>query len=167
MLRLTLMLSSAIYAGLVIYSDQVPDAPADAVEVSRTATALDIGGLPPRADGATLTTADGRTLVMAAVIDPMALDDGTDRVALVSTRHPESVVTSASSGLPDLPLVEVTGNHVNLWAGPSTRDAVLGALVRGEQAELIAATGDGWVQIRAVETGIEGFMAERFVTLLN
>jgi hypothetical protein len=167
MLRLTLMLSCAIYAGLVIYSQEVTDMPGADIGVSRTGTAVDLGAPAPLEEADRLVTADGRVLVMAAVIDPMALDDGTDRVALVATARREAVTSSTSGGVAELPLVEVTGGFVNLRAGPSTGDAVLGALSRGERAELIAATGDGWVQIRAVETGVEGFMAERFVTLLN
>jgi hypothetical protein len=163
MLRLTLMLSAAIYAGLVIVSERVPDEPAIvgqavlAVDVSRPA-------MPGRSD--MLVTEDGRSLAIAAVIDPPRTIDP-EVVTLISTRSAEAVTVSASAGLPDLPLVEVTGNHVNLRAGPSTDTAVLGALVRGERAELIGADGNGWVLIRAVSTGIEGYMADRFVSVVN
>ena len=66
-----------------------------------------------------------------------------------------------------LPLVEVTGSQVNLRAGPSTADAVLGSFVRGEQAELVADLGNGWALARTVTTGAEGYMADRFLSPLN
>jgi hypothetical protein len=167
MLRLTLMLSAAIYAGLVIYSDGVPPEDAGGTEVARAAPLLD-ATLPARAAPADrLTTADGRVLTIAAVIDPVALDDGQTAVHLVSTRTAETVIASASAGQPEWPIVEVTGNSVNLRAGPSTGDAVLVALVRGEQAELITSLDNGWAQIRTVETGVEGYMADRFLSPLN
>ena len=88
---------------------------------------------------------------------------------MVSTGGAEIVTASASAAAaePDLPLVEVTGTSVNLRAGPSTGEAVLDALVRGEQAELLAALDNGWVQIRTVETGLEGYMADRFLAPVN
>jgi uncharacterized protein YraI len=61
----------------------------------------------------------------------------------------------------------VTGRQVNLRAGPSTEAAVLASLVQGAEAELIGADGTGWVLIRAVETGIEGYMSDQFVAVVN
>jgi len=172
MLRLALILCAAIYAGLIIFPGLAPDASAT-VEVSRAGAAVDVTApaIPPTAD--TFVTADGRELHIAAVIDPGALPDNHAEIAVVSTQVAETetiIASSSSSGPdpdPDLPLVEITGNSVNLRAGPSTNDAVLGAMRRGAQAELIAAPAGGWVQIRAVETGVEGYMAERFITPLN
>jgi hypothetical protein len=170
MLRLTLMLSAAIYAGLVIYSERAPrPGPESAALVTRgglidaTAPVAPAQGVPSDR----LTTADGRILTIAAVIDPVALDDGRTAVHLVSTRGAETVVASASAGRPELPLVEVTGASVNLRAGPSTGDRVLDALGRGVQVELIASLGNGWAQIRTVETGLEGYMADRFLAPMN
>lgn len=163
MLRLTLMLGTAIYAGLVILSEDGSDV---AVDVGRSALAVDVSAPAASAAPDVLVTGDGRSLTITQVIDP-ARTILPDQVALVSTRPPEAVTVSASVGLPDLPMVEVTGNHVNLRAGPSTDTAVLGALVRGDRAELIGADGNGWLLIRAVSTGAEGYMAESFLSLVN
>lgn len=171
MLRLTLMLSAAIYAVLVIYSERAPQPGAAPIEVTRAAPMQDVTTLARAIPTDRLTTADGRVLTIAAVIDPVALDDGQAAVRVVSTRGAEMVIASASAsastGQPDLPIVEVTGTSVNLRAGPSTGEAVLDALVRGEQAELIAALDNGWAQIRTVESGIEGYMAGRFLSPVN
>lgn len=163
MLRLTLMLGTAIYAGLVILSERAPDSPPD---VARANMAVDMTSPAPGPASDVLVTEDGRRLSIASVIDP-ARTLSADGVALVSTRAPEAVTVSASGGVPDRALVEVTGNHVNLRAGPSTGAAVLGALVRGDRAELIGADGAGWVLIRAVSTGVEGYMADRFVAVID
>lgn len=169
MLRLTLMLGAAIYAAMVILSDRSPgDAPVVA-EVARSAHAVDVMSPVRVGPQDALTTRDGRTLVISAVIDPAATPVDGGGVAMVSTRRaarPETLVASASGGLSERALVEVTGNQVNLRAGPSTDTAVLGALVRGERAELIDSSG-GWVQIRAVSTGTIGYMADRFVSPVN
>ncbi|PWK60292.1 SH3 domain-containing protein [Roseicyclus mahoneyensis] len=170
MLRLTLMLGAALYAAMVILPDRLPGDPFLGAEVARASLAVDVL-VPIRAQTQDiLLTQDGRTLVISAVIEPSLTLDATHGVAMVSTRRadrPETVVASSSGGLPERDLVEITGNHVNLRAGPSTDTAVLGALVRGDRAELIAASGDGWVQIRAVSTGTIGYMADRFVSPVN
>lgn len=161
------MLSAAIYAGLVIYSE-TPQQAGEHVSRAATVVAPDV---PAAILGDRMATADGRSLDIAATIDPAAhyVSDATD-IAFMSTRASdagETVTSSASAGLPDLPLVEVTGSQVNLRAGPSTADAVLGSLVRGEQAELVADLGNGWSLVRTVTTGAEGYMADRFLSPLN
>ncbi|NKX43279.1 SH3 domain-containing protein [Roseicyclus persicicus] len=166
MLRLTLMLGAAIYAGLVIFSERAPDAAAPGVDVTRAAGVDATAPAQPTPTGR-LVTADGRVLAIATVIDPAALVTDRDTIHAVSTRAPETVIASASAGQPDLPLVQVTGASVNLRAGPSTDQPVLDALVQGERAELIAALGNGWVQIRTVDGGVEGYMADRFVAPVN
>src|SRR6056297_3122801 len=142
MLRLSLMLSAAIYAVLVIYSDGTP-ASAPAVSAQADATPANRSVIPHLAAGNTLETPDGRAFVITAVIDPAAISNLSDRVAGVTTANVqqdiETVTASASSGAAEvavavaveMPLVEVTGTQVNLRAGPSTDDAVLGSLMRG------------------------------------
>ncbi|MCT4684556.1 MAG: SH3 domain-containing protein [Roseicyclus sp.] len=179
MLRLTLMLCAAIYAGLVIYSDDSAPAQEAPAAVTRSTAPFD-ATRPGRMPSDSLVTADGRVLTIAAVIDPVALDDGQAAVQQVSTpgaaRSAQTVTASASTSAPSpdaatggasLPLVEVTGTRVNLRAGPSTEDAVLDALTLGAQAELLAALDNGWVQIRTVDNGVEGYMADRFLAPVN
>src|SRR6056297_1788000 len=176
MLRLSLMLSAAIYAVLVIYSDATP-ASAPAVSAQADATPANRSVIPHLAAGNTLETPDGRSFVITAVIDSAAISNLSDRVAGVTTANVqqdiETVTASASSGAAEvavaveMPLVEVTGTQVNLRAGPSTDDAVLGSLMRGEQAELVAAFDNGWARIRVASSGIEGFMANRFLAPLD
>lgn len=171
MLRLALILGAAIYAGLVVFSEGAPDAPVAATTISRAAAieAPRPGAAPSAPDS--FFTADGRQLRVAAVIDPVALASGQNDIAHVSTRpleeHADTISVSGSGGLPETILVAVTGNAVNLRAGPSTGDVVLTALVRGEQAELIAAPGNGWVQVRTLPGGTIGYLSARFVAPLD
>jgi hypothetical protein len=165
MLRLSLLLGAAIYAGLVILPERLParDGVADPADPPNSAPKRGSAAQAPRD---ILITADGRHLPISAVISPTETVGGA-LIALASTRPAETVTVSASVGLAEPPLVEVTGRQVNLRDSPSTQGAVLTALGQGERAELIGADGNGWVLIRAVATGIEGYMSDRFVAVVN
>jgi hypothetical protein len=166
-LNLSLMLGAAIYAGLVIFSEPAPETAARPGDVARNAATVDFAAPARPAVPDILYTADGRSLTIAAVIDPVALAHRSDGIALIATDRSEVVIASGSGSIDDPALVEVTGNQVNLRAGPSTADAVLGSMLRGDRAELIASPGNSWVRIRALSTGIEGYMADRFVAPMN
>ena len=172
MLRLTLMTSAAIYAGLVIYSADAPVREVEAVAPPVQMAAAPDANADAR-DAMVFHTADGSALQLAAVIDPsdLSLTDAM-QVSAVRTNvtvepEGETVITSASVADPSPLLVAVSGSSVNLRAGPSTNDGVLGALTRGERAEVLNTLDTGWAQIRVVATGIEGFMATRFLDPLN
>ena len=170
MLKLTLILSAVLYAGLVIFSGEeaVPPAPEAA------------DGSPARAVPAEfpdrLTTADGRVLTIAARFDPADATVDAGGIAQRSTRRPAiataredapEIVTTSASVAERRDIVAVTGSSVNLRAGPSTGDAILTALARGREAEVMGDAGDGWARIRVLDTGVEGFMAARFLAPVN
>ena len=54
----------------------------------------------------------------------------------------------------------VSGNRVNVRGGPGTGFDVVNRLVRGEEVEIIEDNGDGWVRMRPVSGGTEGWMAD-------
>lgn len=165
MLRLTVFMCAAVYAVLVVFSETGRGDDAAAPAVARDVTTPQAASV---AQPVALVTADGRSLPVAAVIAPGRSIDAAQGVTLVSTpRMAETVSASASQGLPERPMAEVTGTAVNLRSGPSTGDRVLTSLPRGERVELLGATDTGWAQIRAVSTGMEGFMSVRFLSLLN
>ncbi len=60
-----------------------------------------------------------------------------------------------------LDLRTVTGNVVNLRAGPGTGFDVVGQLVEGQGAEVLLRDGD-WSEVRT-EDGATGWMASRFL----
>lgn len=167
MLRLSLFACAVLYVGLTILSERSvanADVPADH-------GAQGLPGAPhlPDDTSASIVTADGRRLPIAAVINPGDASATRGAVPLVVTPRmaaaPPPAPTQVSG--PAHPLAEVTGASVNLRAGPSTADAVLAALQQGDRVEVIGATGDGWAQIRSVADGGEGFMSIRFLRMLD
>ncbi len=103
-----------------------------------------------------------------------------ERVAL-TTRQPEAPALGGRDAPPEYlarlraegsedhagektgPVFTVTASAVNLRAGPTTGSRIIGRLTRGQSAELIRDMGNGWAEIRALDTGEEGFMALRFL----
>ena len=63
---------------------------------------------------------------------------------------------------PTRPTVSVTGDVVNLRAGPSTDDRVVAQARRGDKAEELGRSG-GWVRLRLEKGGAEGWMFGRYV----
>ncbi|MBS0123829.1 SH3 domain-containing protein [Thetidibacter halocola] len=61
----------------------------------------------------------------------------------------------------------VTGARVNLRDGPGTGFAVVTTLSRGQEVEVVQDTGDGWVELRALEGGFVGWMADSFLVAAN
>lgn len=58
----------------------------------------------------------------------------------------------------------VAGNSLNVRAGPSTNDEVVGKLSRGEATLVVSREGEDWARIRIEGDGIEGYVAMRFLT---
>ncbi|WP_157937574.1 SH3 domain-containing protein [Oceaniglobus roseus] len=57
----------------------------------------------------------------------------------------------------------VTGSRVNLRAGPSTSDSVVGQVVEGDLAEVLEENG-GWYRIRTSDGGQTGFIYGKFLS---
>jgi len=54
----------------------------------------------------------------------------------------------------------VTGNRVNVRGGPGTSYGVVNKLVLGDSVEVLSDNGDGWVLMRPLAGGPEGWMAD-------
>ncbi|MDA7423185.1 SH3 domain-containing protein [Thalassococcus lentus] len=61
----------------------------------------------------------------------------------------------------------VTGSRVNLREGPSTTFGVVTKLKRGDEVEILADAGDGWVKLRALEGSDIGWMSADFLASSN
>lgn len=57
----------------------------------------------------------------------------------------------------------VVGTRVNLRSGASTSNGVVGQTVRGDSAEIVEMLDNGWAKVYIIETGIEAYMAARFL----
>jgi hypothetical protein len=126
------------------------------------------------ADGYVLQTADGEMLEITAVIDPVALlaeaqagGSAIGSVTLAATADPVAEAPGAEALAPTAAIWRVAGDSVNFRAGPSTDTAILTALVRGDQVEYLADAPDEWAHLRVVASGLEGYMATRFLEPVN
>jgi len=59
---------------------------------------------------------------------------------------------------------KVSGNRVNVRGGPGTDFNVVSRLVRGDAVEILQDDGNGWVLMRPIEGGTEGWMADFLLT---
>lgn len=54
----------------------------------------------------------------------------------------------------------VSANRVNVRGGPGTEFGVVSKLTRGDAVEILQDSGDGWVKMRALDGGPEGWIAD-------
>ena len=74
-----------------------------------------------------------------------------------ATVQSASLQTEVASGTD---IRTVSGNRVNVRGGPGTDFNIVGKLVRGDAVEIIEDNGNGWVLMRSVETGAQGWLAD-------
>lgn len=75
---------------------------------------------------------------------------------------------AAGSGFdPGTRVAVVTGTNVNLRAGPSTGNAVVGQVQAGQRVRLIGETQPGWSAIMNPETGEPVYMSSRFLSVAS
>lgn len=58
----------------------------------------------------------------------------------------------------------VSGNRVNVRGGPGTEYGIVTKLGRGDTVEILQDNGDGWVKMRPIDGGPEGWMADFLLT---
>lgn len=176
MIKLTVLLVAALYAMLAIWgrpdgevaavlnevatdravASAIPDFPQPVIvgrdAVIRTPQVTRAAMMPTPVPSSTEIAAE--TVADAAEVgrlgEPFTVsllraDAATDRNAVVSG------------------LLRVSGNRVNMRAGPSTADGILASLPEGALAEPLGPVSGGWQEIRVVETGQAGFMSARFL----
>lgn len=90
-----------------------------------------------------------------------SFDDDAPTIAVI---EPPATVEPVAVTIPDpVDIRLVAGDRVNMRDGPSTGFDVLDTLPRGTEAEVITVNGDGWAQIRLINSGKSGWMAERLL----
>ena len=104
------------------------------------------------------TTAVQATEALQTVAIPIATVDP----ALINT------VSTAPTGeaiLQDAADIrKVTGTVVNMRSGPGTSYNRIGKLHRGDEVTVLRSPGNGWVKLRAHETGRVGWMSARLLS---
>ncbi len=61
----------------------------------------------------------------------------------------------------------VTGNVVNMRDGPGTEFQPVSKLTQGTEVAVLDSSGNGWVMLRVMTTGQEGWMADWLVSAAN
>lgn len=122
------------------------DVVAEPVRETATANVDPVTGVAVNT-GLTLASADTPAII-PSLINPN--DTGT------ATVQPASLQTDTSIA----DIRTVNGNRVNVRGGPGTNFNVVGKLVRGDSVEIIEDDGNGWVLMRSVETGAQGWLAD-------
>lgn len=64
-------------------------------------------------------------------------------------------------------LRKVSSARVNMRSGPGKDYGVIGKLTRGTEVEVTRDDGTGWVQLRVLDTGEEGWMADFLLVAAN
>ena len=186
LMKMTFALAAAIYAGFVIWGapDGAIEGTAALAETTPAPRIVTVAtGDDPQAPVIVTPKAEDDTVTRAAVSDNVvpnasviaaaaAALDRSERDAArigvptrINLRDPAepAPIAEAAAAEPEDDLLRVTGSRVNMRSGPSTGNRVVDSLPEGTLAEPIGAEQDGWIEIRDVATGREGFMAARFL----
>ncbi|ABG31032.1 SH3 domain-containing protein [Roseobacter denitrificans] len=75
-----------------------------------------------------------------------------------------SIVASSSDINGEKNLRSVKGTRVNMRSGPGTQYDVVAQLTQSEEVEVLTDTGNGWVELRPLEGGPTGWVAEFLLT---
>ncbi|MFW5654859.1 MAG: SH3 domain-containing protein [Roseicyclus sp.] len=184
MIRLTLILAVVIFAVLVLVPHETEvtgTGPGPAGTTAAPPTGPEPGddqALREGPDGRlVLRTATGEDLPIDLVVEPADLaqaERGADApAAAVSGAQPPAPETAEAEAEAPAPApdgatrLRVTGDRVNLRAGPSTGNEVLAALTLGTEVELIERVADGWAHLRVPDTGLTGYMSGDFLEPAN
>lgn len=133
-------------------------APGETVDDAR---AIELAIAATESADAPVAPSPRRVLITSRSVEPISdLSTTADEIADTDDA-PGSQTDSAGS---DDGLWFVTGSRVNLRAGPSTSDAVVGQAVLGQRAEVVQETADGWFQIRVRDSGQSGYIFGQFLS---
>jgi len=105
--------------------------------------------------------------VSTSNVAPMAepySSNAADVVAAPAEPVAEVVAVVAPVVEPVLDIRRVAGSRVNMRMGPSTSFDVITTLQRGAELEVLQVNEAGWANVSIVDTGLEGWMAERLLT---
>ena len=93
---------------------------------------------------------------------PAELEPVTERVAFTAESAPAPVEDTTFTA-PPLDIRQVAGSRVNMRVGPSTDFDVITTLDDGTEMEVLEVNVDGWANVIIIDSGVEGWMAERLL----
>ena len=80
--------------------------------------------------------------------------------SLIASNNTSAYMQNASATTAQGDVRTVAGDMVNVRGGPGTRHGVVMQLSRGEAVEILTENGNGWVRMRPLSGGEEGWMAD-------
>ena len=186
MLRLTFLLCSSLFLVMLLGGRDFGQLRPGLAQAEAGADALPVTAEVPAVETVALASDAPETpvVVRAIVPDPVIVKAPVVAVALDAEVapapvpvEPESTVFTLSNYADPAPeagvapeqaaegeIWYVAGNSLNVRAGPSTDDAIVGKLSRGEAMLMVSRDGGDWAQVRIEGDGIEGYVATRFLT---
>ncbi|MGR3501536.1 SH3 domain-containing protein [Pseudaestuariivita sp.] len=91
-----------------------------------------------------------------------ALDSAIEETAQETAALAEEVVPQPVAAPIDLR--RVSGDRVNMRQGPGTNFGIVTRLTQGDEVEVIQEPGNGWLELRVVESNKIGWIADWLVT---
>ena len=186
MLRLTFLLCSSLFLVMLLGGRDFGQLRPGLAQAEAAAKAVPVTAAVPAVETVALASdaPEAPVVVHAIVPDPVITEAPIVAVALVSEVaplpvpvEPENTVFTLSDYADPAPeagvapeqaaegeIWYVAGNSLNVRAGPSINDAIVGKLSRGEAMLMVARDGGDWAQVRIEGDGIEGYVATRFLT---
>ncbi len=149
-----------------LQSHQTPVVPAQLVEALPEAEA-DVPGEDAVEMAEALPVA-GTAAALAAVYEAAAYEMASfaPEAGVSPTGTEADTVTAEVSDEADVNRAQmriVSASVLNMRAGPSSRNAIVGALTNGEMALVTGEQQRGWVPVRALETDAEGWVFARYL----
>ncbi len=115
---------------------------------------------PAKFGGATLSTA---SLDTNSIVIPSLIPTAQPAVQVSQDALSENdILSDEDSGAIDVRAV--SGNRVNVRGGPGTSFGVVDSLTRGVEVQILQDPGNGWVKLRPMDGGPEGWMADFLLT---
>ncbi|MFN3723370.1 MAG: SH3 domain-containing protein [Paracoccaceae bacterium] len=166
MIRLLLLLCAGLFLTLQIGGQDRGQTRFGLLEAQKTPvfTGANTDVQPPKPavadDQGNVLVLDGTASVSAAgQIAPVVFVPAQPLIPPVA--QTETPVRPATSNDPIVKYV--TGRSVNVRSGPSTRDAVMGRLTRGEAVSVMSVDDGGWARVLIEGDGIDGYMSTSFL----
>lgn len=171
-IRLTLITVAAI-GGAMSYFGRDENLPIDRIGREPSIAQETIETVSAPAVAQTATPATSTTMVTASFAAVPTTQDNTappetaaEEAEAAARKMANRIATSAPAAIAptkDQQTAFVSGSAVNMRAGPSTKHGIVARLTRGTEVIDLGSAGEGWNQIKVVDTGTRGFMATRFL----
>ena len=140
-------------------ANPVPEPASSVVQVSLTANAVapQLRTIEPR-------RVPTQTANMVSFLNPVVIGDDGKIVPPAAEPEVAEVAEAAESDEPQIAVLYISAKRVNVRAGPSTANSVIGSVEFADAVQILSDPTEDWVKIRVEGDGVEGFMASRFLT---